>query len=94
MPSFQHILGVTPFSQGGNKSNVLFAPLLKCGRAIRATSVASFYPSRNPSNDKFGVKVKSLKVKSIKKKLKFTPCILFSEFCIPQSASCYLNSAT
>ncbi len=50
MQSFQLILGVTPFSQGGNKTNVLFAPLPKCGRAIRATSVASCYPLRKPAH--------------------------------------------
>jgi len=31
---------------------VLFAPLLFCGRAIRATSVASSYPSRILTNPK------------------------------------------
>jgi len=39
-------LGVTQFEKGGNSRNRIVAPFPKSGRAIRATSVASFYPSR------------------------------------------------
>jgi len=37
---------VTQFEKGGYSRNRLVAPFPKSGRAIRATSVASFYPSR------------------------------------------------
>jgi len=39
-------LGVTLLRKVGNLSDRLFAPFSQQGRAIRATSVASFYPSR------------------------------------------------
>jgi hypothetical protein len=45
-------LGVTTLSKGGYFSNRLFAPFAQCGRAIHATSVASFYPSRSFTNFK------------------------------------------
>jgi hypothetical protein len=39
-------LGVTQFEKGGNSRNSSVAPFPKSGRAIRDTSVDSFYPSR------------------------------------------------
>jgi hypothetical protein len=39
-------LGVTQFAKGGTLATTQFAPFHKSGRAIRATLVASSYPSR------------------------------------------------
>ena len=45
--SLDSFLGVTTFAKGGTLVTGLSPPFHKSGRAIRATSVASFYPSRN-----------------------------------------------
>ena len=46
--SLKDRLGETPFSERAKSTLHLYGPSQKCGRAIRATSVASFYPSREP----------------------------------------------
>jgi hypothetical protein len=43
--SFQNHLGVPPLSKRAYLLQRLYSPFAQRGRAIRATSVASFYPS-------------------------------------------------